>query len=145
MLAGQYTFACHAEGFNDTICPSVTGTVTTTNICTDPITNLTISSHVNGQVVSNSPITLTGTVQGGVDHITVMVGTNMYTATIVNGVWSVTAIPLLVGINNIWVKAYPIDTDCSPVQKDIVIKYQPNLVTTCTETQLQPTNVQLNG
>ena len=32
------------------------------NVCTDPITNLTIGSHFSGQVVNTSPITLTGLV-----------------------------------------------------------------------------------
>jgi hypothetical protein len=115
-----------------------------TNVCTDPVTNLTISSHTNNQTVNNSPITLTGLVAGGVLKVDVMVGNTVYQATILNGVWSVT-VPLVVGANSIWVKAYPIDNDCSPVQKDIVVNYQTNLVTTCTETALQPTVVALNN
>ena len=58
--------------------------------------------------------------------VDVMVGNTVYPTTILNGVWSVT-VPLVVGTNSIWVKAYPIDTDCSPVQKDIVITYQPDI------------------
>ncbi|USN54674.1 MAG: hypothetical protein H6765_09360 [Candidatus Peribacteria bacterium] len=64
------------------------------DVCVDPITNFTIDSHFSGQVVTSSPILLTGTVQGGVDHISVMVNGGSYLATIVGNVWSVT-VPLL--------------------------------------------------
>jgi hypothetical protein len=72
---------------------------------------------------------LTGLVQGGVLKVDVMVGRITYQATIVNGVWSVT-VPLVAGENDVWVKAYPIDADCTPVQKDIIVKYTINNVCT---------------
>ena len=59
--------------------------------------------------------------------VDVMVGNTVYHATILNGVWTVTNVVLTQGTNSIWVKAYPIDADCSPVQKDIVITYQPDI------------------
>ncbi|USN54677.1 MAG: hypothetical protein H6765_09375 [Candidatus Peribacteria bacterium] len=62
--------------------------------CTDPITTLSIDSHFSGEVVTNSPIQLTGTVNGGVDHISVMVNGNTYNATINGNVWSAT-VPLV--------------------------------------------------
>jgi hypothetical protein len=125
-MTGQHTFVCHAEGFNDTICPSTVGTVTTpaSNVCTDPVTNLTITSHTNNQTVNSGTITLTGQVAGGVQKVDVMVGTTVYPTTISNGVWSVN-VPLASGANEIWVKAYPTDTDCLPVQLDITVNNQP--------------------
>lgn len=68
----------------------------------------------------------------------------MYNANLNNGVWSVT-VTLVQGPNSIWVKAYPNDADCNPLQKDFVIHYNPNTTTTCTETHLNPTQVTLNN
>ncbi|USN54675.1 MAG: hypothetical protein H6765_09365 [Candidatus Peribacteria bacterium] len=51
---------------NDTDCDDVQTTITIKyhpDICVDPITNLTIDSHGNGQMVSSSPIDLFGTVE----------------------------------------------------------------------------------
>jgi cysteine-rich repeat protein len=132
-LTGQYTFVCHAEGFNDTICPSTVGTVTTpgSNVCTDPVTNLTITSHTNNQNVTTGTIALSGQVAGGVQRVDVMIGSGVYPTTIATGVWSVN-VPLASGANEIWVKAYPNDTDCSPVQLDINVNYTPTTGGVCT-------------
>ncbi|USN54672.1 MAG: hypothetical protein H6765_09350 [Candidatus Peribacteria bacterium] len=58
------------------------------NDCVDPITNLTIDSHTNYEVVYNSPVTLEGTVEGGVDSVIVTVNGIPYTATINGNTWS---------------------------------------------------------
>lgn len=67
-----------------------------------------------------------------------------YNASLNGTVWSVT-IPLASGANSIWVKAMPTDTDCSPVQRDLMITRVENGITTCTETSLNPTSVVLNN
>jgi len=51
---------------------------------------LTVSSHTPSQIVQNSSVTFSGTVDGNVSFVEVTVGSNVYTDnTIVNGVWSV--------------------------------------------------------
>ena len=94
------------------------------NICIDPITTLTLDSHTNGQIVSTSPILLTGTVIGGVSKVVITDGITTYTGTINGNVWSAT-VPLQVGINNFWVVAYPNDADCDIVMKDFTLIYKP--------------------
>ncbi|USN54678.1 MAG: hypothetical protein H6765_09380 [Candidatus Peribacteria bacterium] len=96
------------------------------DICVDPITTLTIDSHVNNEIVTNSPIQLTGTVNGGVDHIEVVVNGVTYNATINGNVWSA-LVPLQPVVNNIWVIAYPTDDDCDIVEKGIIIKYHQDI------------------
>ena len=83
---------------------------------------MTISSHTNNQTVNTQTVTLTGEAVGGVASVTVMVGNNTYQANVSNGVWSAT-VTLQPGANDVWVIAYPSDANCSPVQIDIVIKY----------------------
>ncbi|USN54673.1 MAG: hypothetical protein H6765_09355 [Candidatus Peribacteria bacterium] len=116
---------------NDTDCDTVTTSIVLVYepvVCTDPITNLTIDSHVNGQTVTDSPITLFGTVVGGVQGVTVTVNGNPYTATVNGQNWSV-LVPLNQGNNTIVVTATPSDTDCDPVTTSIQLTYEPVVCT----------------
>lgn len=128
-MTGTYLFQCVAQGWTTAYCPTATGMVVTMPwVCIDQPTNLTIDSHLSGQVVNTATTTITGRVAGAVEKVEVMLGTTVYTATITNGVWSV-VVPVAVGINSIWVKAYPTDKDCSPIQKDLFVKHYPNICT----------------
>lgn len=92
--------------------------------CPDPIT-LTLTSHTYNQTVSTPTVLLTGTVQGAVGSIIVMVGSATYPATIVNGVWSAT-VQLQTGVNNLRVKAIHTNgqQDCQFIL-DFTLTYQP--------------------
>jgi hypothetical protein len=64
---------------------------------------------------------------------------------LINGVRTL-PVDLEIGDNNFWIIAYPSDDDCEPVKSDITIEYSPdNILTTCTETNLTPTVVELNN
>jgi len=92
-----------------------------------PITSLTITSHLSGQNVPSSPVTLTGEVSGGVASISVRnITTNQTVVATINGTtWSAT-IPLQSGggdgaVNQISVVATPEDVDCDTVSQAITL------------------------
>lgn len=145
-LPWTYLFQCVAYGNPTAYCPIAKWLVTNGGWgqCVDPITSLTVSSHTNWQTVNNNVITLTWTVLWWVNRVNVMVWTTLYAATIQWNTRSATVV-LQSWANDIWIKAYPNDTDCDPVQRDLIITYKTWWVTTCTETAVDPTNVQLNN
>jgi cysteine-rich repeat protein len=145
-LPGTYLFQCVAYGNPTAYCPIAKWLVTNGGWwqCVDPITSLTVSSHTNWQIVNNNIITLTWAVQWWVNRVNVMVWTTLYTATVQGNTRSAT-ISLQSWANAVWVKAYPNDADCDPVQRDLIVTYKPSWVTTCTETAVDPTSVQLNN
>lgn len=143
---GTYFFQCVAFGNPTAYCPIAKWYATHGwwGQCTDPVTSLTVSSHTNGQTVNSQTITLTGTVQWWVNRVTVMVWTTLY-ATTINWTTRSTTVTLQPWANSLWIKAYPNDTDCDPVQRDLIITYTPWSTTTCTETAVSPTSIQLNN
>ncbi|MDP2670753.1 MAG: hypothetical protein Q8O99_07865 [bacterium] len=63
-MTGIYTFTCMAGDATVALfCPSATGLVTSptipTDVCVDPITSLTITSHIPNQTVYTQQVTLT--------------------------------------------------------------------------------------
>ena len=63
-MTGQYAFACQAIGAtSNAICPTATGTaVASSAVCTNPVTQVTVSSHTTNQTVTSSIVTLTGVI-----------------------------------------------------------------------------------
>ncbi len=93
---------------------------------------MTITSHLSGQNVASSPVTLTGEVSGGVASISVRnITTNQTVVATINGTtWSAT-VPLQSGggngaVNQIVVVATPEDVDCDTVTQAISLLLKGN-------------------
>lgn len=145
-----YTFTCEAlfdvclpGHYCAAVCPSGTGVVVEEpEECPDPITQITVTSHTNTQIVQNSSVTLSGTVDGNVSSIEVTVGGTTYTdTTIVNGVWSVDIVLPTQGNNPISIVAHHAngDIDCELIKKfalvykPVSIIYDPRIEVNCDE------------
>lgn len=115
-----------SDGDCDTPLVDVSLTYVPVGVCEDPISTLTVDSHVDGQNVTANPVTLTGTVEGGVESVTVTNTTtsDVVQATINGNVWTA-LVPLqssqgdAVVLNHIDIVANPSDGACPLIRTQI--------------------------
>ncbi len=98
----------------------------TDGVCLAPV-NVTVTSHASGYSTTATSITLTGTYTGPVTSIVVVYvsGTQMVTGNatlnLTAKTWSVT-VPLQIGNNPLWIKAFGNDVDCKDTEELTIIR-----------------------
>jgi len=125
----------------DSLCPVVYAGVkvyyhpVTPPMCTKPITNLTVNSHAQGQIVNSGSIVVTWFVDPYqyVQSLQIRVNGGVWmNVPVTSNLWSAT-VQLASGINHIEVRAIPLDSLCPVVYAGVKVYYHPVTPPMCTK------------